>query len=101
MLWVVVGMQCVRRAGNYAITRPGREMLFTVVDRETRFKAKSVIDNVVYRGGDVFSAWAFTGLSQGAGLGLAALAGVGAVIAAVWAMVGLYLGRRYEKVRKC
>jgi AAA family ATP:ADP antiporter len=98
MLWVVVGMQWVRRAGNYAITRPGREMLFTVVDRETRYKAKSVIDNVVYRGGDVISAWAFTGLSQGAGLGLGALAAVGAVIAAAWALVGRYLGRRYEKM---
>ncbi len=97
MLWVVVGMQCVRRAGNYSITRPGREMLFTVVGRETRFKAKSVIDNVVYRGGDVIAAWAFTGLSQGLGLGLAALAMVGAALAALWAWVGHYLGRRYER----
>ncbi|MDX2475146.1 MAG: MFS transporter [Candidatus Krumholzibacteria bacterium] len=96
MLWVVVAMQCVRRAGNYSITRPGREMLFTVVDRETRFKAKSVIDNVVYRGGDVISAWAFTGLSQGLGLGLGALALIGAAIAALWALVGRYLGRRYD-----
>ena len=96
MLWVVVGMQCVRRAGNYSITRPGREMLFTVVDRETRFKAKSVIDNVVYRGGDVISAWAFTGLSQGLGLGLGALALIGAAIAALWALVGRYLGRKYD-----
>jgi AAA family ATP:ADP antiporter len=96
MLWVVVGMQCVRRAGNYSITRPGREMLFTVVDRDTRFKAKSVIDNVVYRGGDVISAWAFTGLSQGLGLGLGALALIGAGIAAIWALVGRYLGKKYE-----
>jgi len=100
MLWVVVGMQCVRRAGNYSVTRPGREMLFTVVDRETRFKAKSVIDNVVYRGGDVIAAWAFTGLSQGLGLGLGALAMVGAGVAGLWALVGRYLGRRYEKVQK-
>jgi len=96
MLWVVVGMQCVRRAGNYAITRPGREMLFTVVDRETRFKAKSVIDNVVYRGGDMIAAWGFTGLTQGVGLGLNAVAGVGVVLAAVWALTGRYLGGRYE-----
>jgi len=97
MLWVVVGLQVVRRAGNYAITRPGREMLFTVVDRETRFKAKSVIDNVVYRGGDVVAAWGFTGLTQGLGLGLGPVAAVGAGIAAIWVMVARYLGRRYEQ----
>jgi len=97
MLWVVVGLQCVRRAGNYAITRPGREMLFTVVDRETRFKAKSVIDNVVYRGGDVVAAWGFTGLTQGLGLGLGAVAAVGGGIAAVWALLARYLGRHYEQ----
>ena len=45
-------------------------MLYTVVDRESRFKAKSVIDIVVYRGGDMVTAWAFTGLTQGLGLGI-------------------------------
>ena len=97
LLWVVVGLQIVRRAGNYAITRPCREMLFTVVDRESRFKAKSVIDIVVYRGGDMVTAWAFTGLTQGLGLGLGAVAGVGALLAAAWAFVARYLGRSYEQ----
>ncbi len=97
MIWVVVGLQVVRRAGNYAITRPGREMLFTVVDRETRFKAKPFIDIVVYRGGDMVTAWAFTGLTQGLGLGLGAVAAVGAGIAAIWAAVGGYLGRAYRQ----
>jgi AAA family ATP:ADP antiporter len=95
---MVVGLQIIRRAGNYAITRPGREMLFTAVDRETRFKAKPVIDIVVYRGGDMLNAWAFTGLTQGLGLGLAAVAGVGAVIAALWAVVGIYLGRVFARM---
>ena len=99
MISVVVGLQVIRRAGNYAITRPGREMLFTIVDRETRFKAKSVIDIVVYRGGDAATAWAFTGLTQGLGLGLGAVAGVGAGIAALWALVALFLGRRYTQSR--
>ena len=54
---------------------PAREMLFTAVDRETRFKAKPVIDIVVYRGGDMLNAWAFTALTQGLGLGIAATAG--------------------------
>jgi AAA family ATP:ADP antiporter len=92
---VVVGLQIVRRAGNYAITRPGREMLFTTVDRETRFKAKPVIDIVVYRGGDMLNAWAFTALTAGLGLGLGAVAIVGAGIAALWAGVGVYLGQKF------
>ena len=95
-LGAVVALQVIRRAGNYAVTRPAREMLFTRVDRETRFKAKPVIDIVAYRGGDMLMAWAFTGLTQGLGLGLAAVATVGAGIAAVWAMVGIYLGRWFE-----
>lgn len=94
---VVVGLQIARRAGNYAITRPAREMLFTRVDRETRFKAKPVIDIVAYRGGDAMTAWLFTGLTQGLGLGIAAIAIVGAGIAAVWALVGVYLGRWFER----
>jgi AAA family ATP:ADP antiporter len=97
MIWVVVGLQIVRRAGNYGITRPGREMLFTAVDRESRFKAKSVIDIVVYRGGDMITAWAFTGLTQGLGLGLGAVAFVGTLIASVWAFVGYFLGRSYDQ----
>lgn len=94
---VVAGLQVARRAGNYAITRPGREMLFTVVDRETRFKAKPVIDIVLYRGGDMLTAWAFTLLTAGLGLGLGAVAVVGAIIAAAWTGVGIYLGRSYQR----
>jgi len=95
LVWVVVGVQVARRAGNYAITRPAREMLFTAVDRETRFKAKQVIDIVVYRGGDMLNAWAFTALTQGLGLGLASVAAVGAGIALLWAGTGVYLGRQF------
>ena len=94
---VVAGLQVARRAGNYAITRPGREMLFTAVDRETRFKAKPVIDIVLYRGGDMLTAWSFTLLTTGLGLGLGAVAAVGAGIAAIWALVGVYLGRSYNR----
>jgi AAA family ATP:ADP antiporter len=100
MVAVVVALQIVRRTGNYAITRPAREMLFTAVDRETRFKAKPVIDIVIYRGGDMLNAWAFTALTQGLGLGLAAVAGVGAGIAALWAIVGIYLGRQFHAPKR-
>jgi AAA family ATP:ADP antiporter len=95
MLIVVLALQVGRRAGNYAITRPAREMLFTAVDRETRFKAKPVIDIAVYRGGDAISSIAFAGLTDGIGLGLGAMAAIGAGIAAVWAVVGRYLGKLF------
>ena len=72
-------------------------MLFTVVGREARFKAKPVIDIVFYRGGDMIWAWAFTALTS-IGLGLGAVAGVGAAIAAVWAGVGFLLGRAFENL---
>jgi AAA family ATP:ADP antiporter len=97
LLGVVVMLQIIRRSGNYAVTRPAREMLFTLVDQETRFKAKPVIDIVAYRGGDMLMAWLFTGLTQGLGFGLAAVAGVGAGIAALWSLVGIYLGRWFER----
>lgn len=96
-LGAVVALQVIRRAGNYAVTRPAREVLFTRVDREARFKAKPVIDIVAYRGGDMLMAWFFTGLTQGLGLGLAAVAAVGVGIAALWSIVGIYLGRWFER----
>ncbi len=96
IITVILALQVIRRAGNYAITRPAREMLFTAVDRETRFKAKPVIDIVVYRGGDMLNAWAFTALTMGFGLSLGAVAMVGALIATIWALVGVYLGKTFS-----
>jgi AAA family ATP:ADP antiporter len=100
VLGVLIGLQVARRAGNYAITRPGREMLFTIVDAETRFKAKPVIDIVVYRGGDVATAWLYTAITATLQLGLAGVAIFSAVICAAWAAVGIFLGRSYEKKEK-
>ena len=97
VLAVLVGLQVTRRAGNYAITRPGREMLFTAVDADTRFKAKPVIDIVVYRGGDVMTAWLYTALTATLGFGLAGIAAFAAGVAAVWAAAGIFLGRAYER----
>ncbi len=83
VLGVLIGLQIVRRAGNYAVTRPGREMLFTVVDNETRFKAKPVIDIVVYRGGDMVTAWLHTGLRETLNFGLGGVALAAAVVAGI------------------
>src|SRR5690606_22377419 len=83
--------------GNYGVTRPAREMLFTNVDRATRFKSKPLIDVVVYRGGDSLSSIAFAALTDGLGLGVAAMAGIGAAVAAVWAGAGIYLGGVFRR----
>jgi AAA family ATP:ADP antiporter len=71
-------------------------MLFTVMDKESKYKAKNVIDTVVYRGGDVVTAWFFKGLGM-LGLALAGTAVVGAVVAALWAATGLWLGRAFAR----
>ena len=97
VLVVLAVFQVGRRVGNYAITRPSREMLFTVLNRETRFKAKPVIDVVVYRGGDVMTAWLFTLLADKVGLGLAGIAVVIGGIAIAWGAVAIWLGRQYAQ----
>ena len=94
---LVLGIfQIGRRVGNYAITRPSREMLFTVLNRETRFKAKPVIDVVIYRGGDVLTAWLFTLLADKLGLGLSGIAVVIGGVALAWVYVAVRLGREYQ-----
>jgi AAA family ATP:ADP antiporter len=96
VITVLLALQVARRSGNYAVTRPAREMLFTQVTQEERFKAKPVVDIVVYRGGDAVSGSLFAILTDGIGLGLAAVALVGAGVAAVWTWVAVLLGRRFE-----
>jgi len=95
---VLIAFQIVRRAGNYGIARPAREMLYTVVGREEKYKSKNFIDTVVYRGGDAVSGWVFAGL-QGAGLGLSAISFLAAPIAAVWLGTGWGLGKKQETLR--
>jgi ATP:ADP antiporter, AAA family len=97
-LFVIQGLQVIRRVAQYAIARPSREMCFTVVEQSDRYKAKNVIDTVVYRFGDVSSAWMQAGLrSIGYGLGGAVAVGVGASI--IWGAAATVLGRNYEKLR--
>ncbi len=97
LLAVMIGLQIARRAGNYAVTKPGREMLFTIVSDDERYKAKPVIDICVYRGGDMLTAWFHTGLKEILLLGSSGVAVVAAVIAGVWAIAGIYLGRTYQR----
>ena len=89
---VLAVVQAVINTGRYAVAKPSREALFTVVEREDRYKAKTFLDTVVYRGGDVANGFLFATLF-GAGLSLSALALLVVPIAAVWVLVGLALGR--------
>jgi len=89
----VAVFQVLRRAADYAIARPTREVLFTVVPREDRYKAKSFIDTVVYRTGDQVGAWSVA-LLRWVGLSTAATSLVVIPIAVVWLFNALWLGRR-------
>jgi AAA family ATP:ADP antiporter len=85
--------QTLRRAGNFAVTRPAREVLFTVLRREDKYKAKSFIDTFVYRAGDQIGAWSYPLLTW-LGLGLTGISFVAAPLAAIWCALSLWLGRR-------
>lgn len=92
---VLAVVMVARRAGEYAFVRPGREMLFSRLDIETKYKAKNLVDVPVYRGADAFAAQA-KNLVEAGGLGVSAVAVLGAAIAAVWAVNGWWLGRRHD-----
>lgn len=72
-LAVVLVAQAGRRSTNFALARPAREVLYTGVDRASKFKGKNVVDTVVYRGGDMVAGWGFS-LLELAGVGLGAIA---------------------------
>ena len=97
VLSVLVGIQVLRRSGNYAIARPAREVLFTVVGREAKYKAKNFIDTVVYRGGDAISGWSYVAL-QGLGLSLSGIAYVALPVTVLWLITGFMLGLHQEKL---
>jgi AAA family ATP:ADP antiporter len=92
---IVVLFQVLRRAGNFAVARPTREVLFTVIPREDKYKAKSFIDTVVYRAGDQIGAWSY-GLLSVLGLGMTEIAIVAIPISVAWAVNSWWLGRKQE-----
>jgi ATP:ADP antiporter, AAA family len=92
---VLVGYQVLRRAGNFAFARPTREVLFTVVSREDKYKAKSFIDTVVYRLGDQVGAWSYAGLGV-LGFGITGVALVAVPISCIWLVNGWWLGMKQE-----
>lgn len=96
----------IRRIGEYALVKPGREMLFVPLSSDEKYKVKSFADTVVYRGGDALSAQLESALAsisfRGAGASqnptLPYVLLVGALISLVWGLLGIFLGKRYEKM---
>lgn len=96
-LFMVQAARSLQRISQYAIARPSREVLFTVVDQQSKYKAKNVIDTVVYRFGDLTAAWMQAGLRAG-GFGLIGAVALGVGVSVAWGFVAAGLGRRYEAI---
>ena len=94
-LGLIAVLQVIHRAGEHAFSRPGREVVFTSVTPEERFKAKNFLDTFVYRGNDAFVAW-IIGAMHANGAGLGAIAFVGVIVAAGWAGNGYALGKKHD-----
>lgn len=97
LLSVLIVFGVLRRAGEFALSKPARELLFTAVSRADKYKAKNFIDTVVYRGGDAASGWLNNALREQLGLALSTVAASAVPIAAAWVAVAVWLGRRQKK----
>ena len=95
LLAVLLTLQIVRRAGDYAVMRPTREMLFVILSRPEKYKAKNFIDTSVCRAGDTLSAWGYAGLGA-LGLSLTQIAWLAVPIALFWALIGYRLGIQHH-----
>jgi len=94
-LGVVIALQVAQRWMNYAVANPARQVFFTVLGREEKYKAKNLIDVVIYRGSDALYGWVFDSL-QALGLKLGAIALVALPVAAGWLALSALLGRAQE-----
>jgi len=94
---VLVAAQLGRRVLNFGLARPTRELLFTVLSREDKYKAKNAIDTVVYRAGDQVGSWSYAALAW-AGLGITGIALVALQLSVAWLAVSWWVGRRQESL---
>ena len=97
-LVLFAAVQVAQRSMNYGVIGPAKEMLFTVVDRETKYKSKNFIDTVVYRGSDVAASWIFKGLMS-AGFSLAKVAWIYVPVLGLWGFGAWRLGKIYAGMR--
>ena len=95
-LAVVIAFQALQRTANFALSNPAREVLFTVAGREEKYKAKNVIDGVVFRGSDAVAGWLFESL-RALGLGLQSISLVAVPMALLWIALALTLGRAHAR----
>ena len=100
LLGALAVFQVLRRASNYAVSRPCREMLYTVVPREAKYKAKNFIDTFVYRAGDQLGAWSYAAMGV-LGLGMTGIAFAAVPAAGLWLGIGLWLGGKQSWMRRC
>lgn len=98
-LVLFAAVQVAQRAMNYGLLGPVKEMLFTVVERETKYKSKNFIDTVVYRGSDVTASWIFKGLMT-AGLSVGQAAWLYLPVMAVWGTGAWHLGKAYTRLKR-
>lgn len=85
--------QVLRRASNFAVSRPAREVLFTSIPREDKYKAKSFIDTFVYRAGDQVGAWSYAALAW-FGLTMTGISFVAVPLTVIWCFLSVWLGRK-------
>jgi AAA family ATP:ADP antiporter len=96
-LVVYVVFSVLRRVGEYALSKPSREVLFTVVSREEKYKAKNFIDTAISRGGDASTAWLITGV-KALGATTTHIAWALVPLMLLWAWLGHFLARRKERM---
>lgn len=97
VLSAVIVFQVVRRAGQFAITSPTREILFVPLSREEKYKAKNFIDTFMFRTGDQIGAWSHAGLLA-LGLGVSGIAFAAVPLSVVWLLLAIWLGRSHERM---
>jgi AAA family ATP:ADP antiporter len=95
-LAVVIAFQALQRTANFALSNPAREVLFTVAGREEKYKAKNVIDGVVFRGSDAAAGWLFETL-RALGLALQSISMAAVPMALLWIVLALALGRAHAR----
>lgn len=95
ILAVMIAIDVFRRSGDYAIMKPAREMLFTVLSREEKYKAKNFIDTAILRGGNAASALAYYGVRT-SGVTAGGIAGISLILGISWCAIAFWLGGQYN-----
>jgi AAA family ATP:ADP antiporter len=95
-LLFAIGLQALRRAVGFGFAKPTTDMLYSVVTPEQKYKAKNFIDTAVYRAGDLGGIWCIRALLS-SGLGVSPISVILVPFAAIWMLLGLWLGRRYKE----